>query len=220
MNNGSRERRKYERVTLPKPWPARLDNGRAYLTELSINDARILHQGRIPEGETRSLQFEWEGYPLTFRCQIEKSDIERLSNESPSKTIYRSEVVLLNLGTSASGSQLREMVADHVRRALDEQKANARGIPALAANSYQTGSAEKGYLTFRFVRGEWVRSETNDPKQPIDGFTIAATEDPEQIELLCTSYVDADHEGRKMIRKMAELSVSALEGIPTRRYKP
>jgi hypothetical protein len=38
--------------------------------------------------------------------------------------------------------------------------------------------------------------------------------------LLCETYLASDAEGRKLIKLMAELSISKAEGVPTRRYSP
>ena len=37
---------------------------------------------------------------------------------------------------------------------------------------------------------------------------------------LCDTYATANNENRKLIKLMAELSISKAEGIPTRRYSP
>ena len=38
--------------------------------------------------------------------------------------------------------------------------------------------------------------------------------------MLCHTFKNADEPGRKLIKMMAELSISQSEGIPTRRYTP
>jgi hypothetical protein len=54
----------------------------------------------------------------------------------------------------------------------------------------------------------------------MNGFTISADEPAEHVALLCETYESSDAESRKLIKVMAELSISKAEGIPTRRYSP
>ena len=114
---------------------------------------------------------------------------------------------------------LRQLVADCVARALDEQKANARGVPATAALSFQTGKGND-YVRCELVDGAWRRTATNRPEQPANGFTVSAEEERDQVELLCQTFESADAAGRKLIQTMAEMSISKSEGVPTRRYNP
>ena len=58
------------------------------------------------------------------------------------------------------------------------------------------------------------------PDQPMDGFTVSARESKEQVQMLCDTYANSDYEGRKMIRKMAELATSTPEGVATRKFEP
>jgi len=111
------------------------------------------------------------------------------------------------------------MIAYSVERALDAQRANARGIPATAAASFQTGKGTN-FLRCDFIAGRWLRTPTSKGEQPPEGFTISADEEADQIERLCSAYERADLPGRKLIRTFAALSISRAEGIPTRRYTP
>ena len=44
--------------------------------------------------------------------------------------------------------------------------------------------------------------------QPENGFTVAANESEEQIQMLCRTYESGDAESRRMTRMIAELSVT------------
>jgi hypothetical protein len=114
---------------------------------------------------------------------------------------------------------LRALVEAHVERALDEQKANAKGIPPIAAQSAQKGGAAI-YARHEFVHGTWRKLVTSDPAQPESGFTVSSEEQREQVELLRSAYVTSDANMRTVIRKLAELSIANPDGIPTRRYTP
>lgn len=165
------------------------------------------------------LEFDWDGQHLRFRCDVVRMETHRLEAPQRKEISYHSGVEWLEAAAS-SQEILREIVERHVERALDEQRANALGIPAAAPRSYQSATRRRGYLRCRFRQGTWQREPTSDPSQPLDGFTISAEERAEQVEMLCETYELADREGRDMIRAMAEISVSTAEGVPTRRYDP
>lgn len=214
----SSPRRSFERVALPQPARGRLGQSKAFVHEVSITDARVLHQGRVSPGEECELTFEWEGHSLRFIVSVVETELERLSKESAARSIYRS-VLAFERGGEGSTMALRELIAQQVMRALDEQKANAKGIPAIAANSMQRGAIQSGYITYRWSRGQWSRMPTTSPVQPLDGFTVSSEENSSEVELLCSSYEAADESGRAMIRQLAELSIEAAGGVPTRRYQ-
>src|SRR5690606_27789254 len=108
----------------------------------------------------------------------------------------------------------------HVARALDEQKANARGLPAVAPASFQTGRATR-FLRHELVLGKWNETPTTDPSQPEHGFTVSAGHSPREIEMLRSAFERGDGKvDRDLIRRLAQLSIGNREGIPTRRFMP
>jgi len=212
-------RRKYQRVTLVRPLVARIGATRVFVIDASLHGVRIAHQGNIPaEWSKCTIVFEWEGIPISLECRVTRSTLQKLAREAGEKSVYHAGLEIIRADKEAM-TTLREMIASVVARALDEQKANARGIPAVAAQTFQTG---KGILFLRceLVGGKWRQSETTRPEQPMDGFTISAEETRDQIAMLCETFAKADSDGRKLIQLMAELSISKTEGIPTRRYIP
>lgn len=211
------ERRKYQRVTFARPVAGKLGSSRVFVVDVSISGARIAHQGELPKTQTHKVAFEWQGDTISFDCEVMRTEVDR-PNSDPSKVVYQSGVRFV-AAYGQSAALLRGLIAEHVMRALDEQKANARGIPPLAT-VFQSGIKDQSYVTYRYVRNQWVRTETKDSQQPLDGFTVSSKEDPLQIEMLCKTYESSDYSGRKMIRQMAELSISAAESVPTRRYRP
>ena len=213
------EQRKFQRVTLVRPLVARIGAARVFITEASLSGLRIAHQGNIPaEGSTCGIAFEWDAVPVTLECLITRSSLFKAARSAREKSIYHAGLEIVRAG-DASLMTLREMITGIVARALDEQKANAHGIPPIAAQTFQTG---KGTLFIRceLVNGTWRRGETKRPDQPMNGFTISAEEEADHIALLCETFASADLEGQALIKLMAELSISKAEGIPTRRYFP
>jgi len=206
-------------VTLVRAVSGRIGTSRVYIVDASLNGLRIAHQGTLPPiGQECVLTFEWEGHPLELQCRVTRSTLHKLAKDKNDKSIYHAGLSIEE-ARGDSFNALRRMVSDVVARALDEQKANARGIPAQAAQIFQTGKGSE-FLRFEMVNGAWRRTTTTRPDQPANGFTISAAEDREHVEMLCQTFESADSEGRRLIRLLAELSISKVEGIPTRRYTP
>src|SRR4029078_2762037 len=131
-------------------------------------------------------------------------------------------------------------------RALEEQRLNARGempqhaienMPIfryggqLTANSkdVQVGETllptsriakESGYICYPLENNTCRKKRTHDPGQPVEGFTISATEDRAQADLLCDAYLASDREGRRMLQLFAQLSIMEGEGIAPGRFQP
>ena len=192
---------------------------RVYILDISLNGVRIAHQGTLPApGRECVLSFEWEGHPIELRCEVTRNVLERLAKNPAEKSVYHAGLNIVH-ADARSRTELRKMIGALVARALDEQKANARGVPAEAAQCFQTGKGTE-FLRFELINGAWRRTATTRPDQPVHGFTISAEEDREHVAMLCHTFENADEPGRNLIKMMAELSISQAEGVPTRRYTP
>jgi hypothetical protein len=215
---GATERRRYGRIRLDEQLNARFGDTRAKVLELSIVGFRIMHEGRLPAGDERRLLVDWQGSPIDIGCSVVRTSLWRLSKAMGESSLYHSGLRILD-ASRESFDRLRELIAERILRALEEQKANARGIPPLAAYMYQP---QKGDLFRRceLVDGAWRKSETIRADQPPNGFTVSADVDPQHIDLLCRTWETTTDEGRRLTRMLAELSLSKVEGVPTRRYVP
>lgn len=219
LPNPPEERRKVSRVKLTRPLAGRIGTARIYLVDASVEGIRIAHQAAVPAvGQACHVSFEWEGQPIELDCEVIHNSLAKLAKTSNEKSIYHAGLRVKN-ATGDSRAALRQLVIDCVARALDEQKANARGVPAEAAQMFQTGKGTE-YLRCELVDGTWRRSTTTRPDQPPNGFTVSVSEESEQIEMLCQTFASSDAEGRKLIRTMAAMSISQSEGVPTRKYNP
>ncbi|HUO85011.1 MAG TPA: PilZ domain-containing protein [Thermoanaerobaculia bacterium] len=219
MSPERQERRRYQRLKSKRPLPALIGEKKGFLVDIAVNGALLVHRDQLPLDQEYLLDFEWDGHALKFRCRIVRTELQRTRTTDGMRMVHYSGIEFTR-ALGDSDAALRKIILQYVERALDEQKANARGIPAFTPISYQAGGRNRGYLRYRFRQGQWERSETPDADQPSDGFTISAEESPEQIEILCQSYAESDFTGRQLIRKMAALSISSSEGVPTRRYDP
>ncbi|HEX8619729.1 MAG TPA: hypothetical protein VF911_19260 [Thermoanaerobaculia bacterium] len=212
------ERRRYGRIKLDQGLSAQFGETRAKVIELSVVGFRIAHEGRLVVGERRRLSVDWQGTTIALDCSLVRSTLWRLSKAMGEQSIYHSGLRIID-SSREDFERLRQLIEERILRALEEQKANAHGIPPLAAYMYQP---EKGDLFRRceFIGGVWRKSETIRPAQPMSGFTVAAEVEPQHIEMLCRTWETTTEEGRRLTRMLAELSLSKVEGVPTRRYVP
>lgn len=218
MSNLQSERRRYGRIRLDDPLRGRFGDAPVRVTELSITGALISHEGKFAKGEERPLLVQYETELMEMDCAVARTSLQRLAKNLGDRSIYQSGLRIV--GFAGDGFQrLRRVLSDRIVRALEEQKANAHGIPPLNAYMYQP---EKGELLRRceLIEGEWRKSETIRRQQPPNGFTISAEVDLDHVALLCQTWEQTTTEGRRLTQLLAELSISSAEGIPTRRYVP
>ncbi|HUR80254.1 MAG TPA: hypothetical protein VM733_05785 [Thermoanaerobaculia bacterium] len=212
------ERRRYGRIKLDEPLAARFGDDDARVIELSVVGFLIEHEGRFEPGEVRHFAVDWKGAPIPLECSVARSILYRLGKTLGTKSIYHTGLRVIRF-ESDGFERLRQLIATRIVRALDEMKANARGIPPLAAYMYQPYKGEL-FRRCELVDGTWRKSETIRPNQPPNGFTVSAEVEAEHIDILCEDWERTTQEGRRLTQLLAELSISTAEGIPTRRYVP
>ena len=236
--------RRVQRIHLATPVIARLGTTQVVLVDISVLGARIEHHVPLTAGSRSKVTFTWEDEQITTDCTIVRSKLERFSIGADGLTIYHSGLEFEDTSAEMK-AKLKAIIARFIGRALDEQKMNARGeIPhhdvdhmpifkhgQLTANTKDVeGGAtplptsriakESGYVCYHLENNTWSRKRTQDPGQPAEGFTISATEDRAQADLLCEAYLKSDKEGRKMIQLFAQLSIMEGEGIAPGRFEP
>lgn len=217
MPSRSEERRRYGRIALDHPLAGRLDDARVRVLEVSLAGVRVAHEARLLPQATRELVIEWDGRQLRLTVEVIRTTLAKLARSTAERSVYHSGLRIVR--SNDGGQMLRELLTERILRALDEQKANARGIPPLAAYMYQPGKGER-YRRCELIDGVWRRSETTRPAQPVHGFTVSADVDPAHVDLLCRTYESTTIEGRRLTKLLAELSISKHEGVPVRRYEP
>ena len=206
--------RRIERVTLQQPVPAVVDGEHVYVVDASTRGIRLSHSSLFSQGAKCDVAFEWDGKPIEFVARQRWTKLQRGASTSG----YQSGFEIASID-SRSNVALRTLIESYVVRALDEQKANANGIPPLAARSTPSGRTAL-YVRHELVHGVWRKLTTTDSCQPDMGFTVASTESIHQVDLLRSAYSAADLSMRDMIRKLAELSIEHPNGMPARRYEP
>ena len=200
------------------PLSARFGDKRVKVLEVSVKGFLLAHEGPLQLPPTRRLVLEWQGMPIELECTVVRSMLWRMSKKMGEQSLYHSGVRIIE-SSRESFEALRELIGERILRALEEQKANARGIPPLAAYMYQP---QKGDLLRRceLIDGVWRKTETIRPEQPPNGFTVSAEVELHHLDILCRTWETTTAEGRRLTQMLAELSISKREGVPTRRYVP
>ena len=237
--------RRVQRIHLAQPVIARLGTNHVVLIDVSLLGARIEHHMPLQAGGRAHLVFSWNDEEITTECRIVRSRLERFSVGADGLTVYHSGLEFEDMDGDTK-SRLKAMIGRFITRALEEQKLNARGVmpehpvdkmPIFRFGGQLSGNAtdvemgsvslptsriakETGYICFHLDNNTWRPKRTHDPGQPVEGFTISATEDRAQADLLCEAYLRSDTEGRRMIQLFAQLSIMEGEGIVPGRFEP
>ncbi|MFL6246640.1 MAG: PilZ domain-containing protein [Thermoanaerobaculia bacterium] len=229
--------RRVERVHLAQPLAARLGATQVILVDLSVMGARVEHHVPLIAGAYSQLTFRSDDVIFGIECRIVRSRLERFSAGSDGMTIYHSGLEFERLSQDMR-TRLKQLIGSFIVRALEEQKLNARGVlpehdvskmpifrfgGQLTANEKSMGGSalmpmsrvakETGYICYGLEWNTWRRKRTHDPGQPMEGFTISANEDHEQVELLCEAYQKSDRDGRRLIQLCAQLSLMEEDGV-------
>ncbi|HSP33453.1 MAG TPA: hypothetical protein VLU46_03955 [Thermoanaerobaculia bacterium] len=214
----SDERRQFGRVELNPPLEASLDGMPVRVIDASVMGFRIAHDARIVPVPTRRIRVQWDGKTMEFGVVVARSVLHRLAQKPGEQTVYHSGIHILE-ATGDSDRMLRDMIEARVIGALDEMKANARGIPPIS--SY-TAHAEKSdrFRRCELVDGVWRKSETSNREQPENGFTISADVESPHVDILCKLFESVNQEGKRLTKMLAELSITRGEGTSAGRYIP
>ncbi len=215
----SKDLRRRQRVTLLQSVPGQAAGKRIFIKDISVNGFMVAHQEPLAKkGDAVRVEFEWEGRVARFDCELRWTHVQRVGRASYARTLYHSGCRIIGFDDE-SAAVIREILEHHVARALDERKANARGIPPTHVVAVQKGGASE-FVRHEYVGDQWRHFATSNRTQPRGGFTVAADLTEDEVQMLREAWVQGDASMREMIRKTAELSIANKDGIPTRRYNP
>jgi hypothetical protein len=212
------EQRRVMRVELLEPLAGLAGNERVYVVDASLRGVRLSHLSLFSCRDGCPIEFEWGGREVELVGKVRWTKLQRIGTAAFSKSVYQSGFEICSIPEDVE-TILRDLVESHVERALDEQKANARGVPPLAVQPVQTGQGST-FARHEFVHGVWRKTITADRQQPRLGFTVSTSEARDQIDILRSAFEIADPQMRQIIQKLAELTICNVEGIPMRRYTP
>lgn len=235
MARPATERRRGMRVRLTAPLVARIGSYGAVVLDVSEGGARIEHYTRMNTGQLVTLRLEADSRMINAECRVMSCRVARFSAGDDGLTVYQSGLMFTHPLDDGTAAVMKSISAGLVTRTLAEQVANAKGVkPAdersmpifrgeiMTSNDFAALESEKnkhlipvkelvtnrGYICCRLERGtRWVKKWSAEPLQPREGFTVSVHEPPEQIDVLCKTYLNSDSAGRKLIRMMAALSI-------------
>lgn len=220
MSGSPQERREYQRIKLDLPLGGRFGPTNVLILDVGLGGALLEHHAPITLSEKRKLTFLWDGHELAFNAELVQTNLSRLAD---SERVFASNLHFLD-GIGDSDRQLRRMIGAQVAQALDLQKANARGLGTESIGDATVSrlitvrtEAPRQYISCRLSGSQWKRTPTQKTTQPPDGFTVSASE--ADVDLLCRTYQASDQEGRRLIRALAELSLSTGK-LSRVRYEP
>ncbi|HYK02384.1 MAG TPA: PilZ domain-containing protein [Thermoanaerobaculia bacterium] len=207
------DRREFQRLKLSKPILATMRGSNALILDVGLAGAFLEHYGTAEPGERFPLAFRWQGHDVEFSCEVARTVIVRDPGGDGKSLVSHTGVRFLEAHNDAM-QQLQDLITSFVGRILTAQKANASGELGESAGATilaRVGEARRmrsrGYISYHLKDGTWWRAPSESAKQPLDGFTVGAYEDDDDLESLCRTYEAADEEGRHLIRLVAELSV-------------
>ncbi len=193
-------------LRLAKPIPAKL--GHEAVLMLDLGPAGALLSGRCSHaaGTEQDLAFADGESRIRLRCLI-TGVAEHLLGPDTDLLVRFAE-------RSAALEDFIARYEDQIRRA---ETANADGDAARNVvdgdrSLSDLGSAARTYgtyLRYRLNAGAWSREVTATADQPPDGFTIAASETEDQLQLLRLAYEESDDHERRLLREFAAASVTA-----------
>ena len=199
-------------MKLAKPLLAMLDGQSALILDIGVGGAFVEHYGAVKSGDKFRLSFKWKGQDITFGCAVRRTTIVRPADDKQSAVSHTGVEFVEKIGDSAA--KLQDMMGEYVGRVLAAQKANAAAEEGVRTSMLEhMGDARrartKGFLAYLWDGKAWTCRRTQLGQQPRNGFTVAAYEEEEDLEVLCRAYESADEEGRALIKLVAELSVSS-----------
>jgi hypothetical protein len=212
----AKERRQSQRMKLAKPLMAMIDGQNGLILDVGIAGAFVEHHGLRKNGDRARLTFRWHGTDIEYLCEVVHSEVVREAAAGAVAVSHSGFRFLQAVGDS--DELLQDMMATFVGRILAAQRANASGETdgadgevILARLGEARRSRTAGFITYRLFEEGWRFKPTNSPHQPLDGFTVAAYEDPDELQTLCRAYETADDEGKRLIQLVADLSVLSVK---------
>jgi hypothetical protein len=207
------DRREFQRLRLARPILATIDGANALILDIGMAGAFIEHYGTTESGRRFRLSFRWQSEAVEFDCEVVRTVVTREPGGDGVHPVSHTGLHFL-APVGQADARLEELMQTFVRRILDAQRANAAGNDPhfqSAAILESLGGARRkrthGFVCYRLRDGQWWRVPTESPRQPDEGFTVAAWEDEAELDTLCRTYEATDDEGRQLIRVLAELSV-------------
>jgi hypothetical protein len=192
-------------LRLAKPIAAKL--GEQAVLALDIGPAGALLSGRCSytPGTEHDFAFSGDGLRVRVRCRITGTADHLLTPDT--------DLLVRFLDRSDALGDFIARYEEQIHRAEDANAAGdaARNVIDGDRTLSDLGSAARSKQTFlqcRLQAGIWTREVTAIADQPADGFTIAASETEDQLQLLRLAYEESDDRERRLLREFAAASIT------------
>ncbi len=196
----NQERRVYQRLALTKPIDARFGRHKVRLLDVSAIGALIESDNEVPVGSHGQLRFTWREHTLKIKAEAVRTEHDHAG-----------------LHFLEDSEQLRAAIAESATEVLRAQEANVEGRRERniisgdeTLTTASAGLRASGFVTWTLEEQGWKKRRSLLPDQPENGFTLAASEPEDQVELLRKTYQNGDAEARRLTRLLAELSVTIV----------
>ena len=196
----SEERRRHQRINLPKAIDAWFGDYSVRLLDISASGARIEHEDVIPEDSRALLRFTWKGEHV----EILADRVRGYANTSGVRFLEESETIfrlVTQLATDIVLAQQANALGNREDNVLD-------GDQTLTSASAGARMGVKTFVIWQLTPSGWTQHVSLLPDQPPNGFTVSAGEPEDEVEMLCKSYESGNEEARRMIRSLAEISLT------------
>jgi hypothetical protein len=205
------ERREFQRLNLDPPIPGTLGSTAVSVLEVGILGARVQHAAPLDE-QHAELRFSYREREIALRCEV----VRTMESDSQYPDTGLQSGIRFVAAIGESGDLLRQMLVELVTEELDKSRKISLAMEREIDGDKTIRGKDAAYLSFRLEGGNWNKRHVFLPEQPPVGFTVGRMTDGDDLKRLCLVYEASDDEGRRLIRMFAELSVSAVLGIPPR----
>lgn len=198
------DRRTTPRLRIREALAVVFGRGEGTLVDISATGARVRHSAPVRLGMRVRLSFEWQHQRLSANGVVLASRVIALGTTGGGATVFESRLRFTAI-TSDAAKLLTHFMESVETRDLNRWIANLQGWETQEEHA----AAEASYIRCRRRFNRWEQKWTRDASQPDDGFTVPASIDARELNLLCAMWENTDSGGREVLRQTARLSVES-----------
>lgn len=234
MSSDPADRRQFQRFDLDPPIPGKLGKLDVIIIDVGVLGSMIEHDEAAVVNQIAALVFYTEAGMVELEVEVVYTSSQSWKdpdNPHRGQKGFNSGI-RFRQAEGDSDARLRLLIATCARKGIRADQARKQSATAgpppvstpdpgdLTLSPFRTRkdtTAVGGFDTYRLDGKSWRKKSTTLPAQPPDGFTVPASEADDHIQLLCRTYESASEDGRKMVRALAEVSVSKVKGLPPKK---
>lgn len=202
------ERRLVERLRVASTVSVIFGRGAGVLVDLSQRGARIRHSAPVRRGAAVRVSFESAHARFSANAEILASRVIGLGT-GPS---YESRVRFTSLD-AISERALAKAIDEIAGRDIRRWVANLKGWGDEAQLPVPVPVSNGSFIRCRLRAERWERKNTNDTRQPSDGFLLPSGSTEAEIGTLCDTYSRGGEDEQQVIRLMATAAVDQTRGV-------